>query len=605
MSRSPISSKLRSPSCRVGTSGLLLLCGAASTACEEPVRRFASRLEPDASMVLTTDAGHKEAGVAPGTGNFHPNAGTITSTASAHSAPGTQAAKPGEADASAADAPTSSTAHGTTSGVVACDAGCALEAGLPPCSDGSFYPDGSSTTACRAWAGCEPGTFIAPADASAGEATCAPCPASHFSAGGDASACTPWTDCGWATATPGTPTSDAECGPSLLYHQFGTETTDVGGGIAVDPQGYVYVVGSTYGALEGTNVNLDDVFIRKYDPDGTLSWTRQFGTPGKDAASAVAVVGSHIYVVGNTDAALDGTHQGRVDQFLRQYDANGNLLWARQFGTEENEWGMALAGGDTDVYVVGYTNGTLHGPRDGSNGSNAYIRRYDSAGNVTWSSQFGSTGSDDIASGAAVTSGGDLYVVGSTSGPLVGPNYGSRDAFIRHYDKNGQLVWAEQFGTEESDAADAVAIGPTGEFYIMGVAYTPVPDRESGDPNLFLRRYDSDGVVRWTRQFGTNDSDFGIGLAVSQTGDIYVGAYSWGALDGFTNAGLSDPVVFRYSPSGEPLQVHQFGTADYDYARGIAAHPNGPVFLLADGPGALPGQFPKGYSDVFVLQLLP
>lgn len=71
--------------------------------------------------------------------------------------------------------------------------------------------------------------------------------------------------------------------------QFGTSSYDNECGVAAGPQGEVYVAGWTRGALPGqTFAGEDDVFLRKYDPDGNEVWTRQFGTSGYDNAWCVA-----------------------------------------------------------------------------------------------------------------------------------------------------------------------------------------------------------------------------------------------------------------------------------------------------------------------------
>ena len=44
-----------------------------------------------------------------------------------------------------------------------------------------------------------------------------------------------------------------------------------------------------------------------------------------------------------------------------------------------------------------------------------------------------------------------------------------------------------------------------------------------------MRKYDADGDELWTRQFGSDGTDFGRGLVVDATG-IYVGGWTHGAL---------------------------------------------------------------------------
>src|SRR5439155_1266491 len=132
-----------------------------------------------------------------------------------------------------------------------------------------------------------------------------------------------------------------------------------------------------------------DAFLRKYDAAGNTLWTRQFGTSADDLADAVAVDGTGVYMAGFTGGTLPGqTSAGGVDAFLRKYDSSGNVLWTRQFGTSAYDSAVAIAADGTSVYVAGFTGGTLLG-QTSAGGYDAFLRKYDSSGNVLWTRQFG------------------------------------------------------------------------------------------------------------------------------------------------------------------------------------------------------------------------
>jgi hypothetical protein len=104
----------------------------------------------------------------------------------------------------------------------------------------------------------------------------------------------------------------------LWARRFGSSGRDTGTGVAVDESGRAYVTGSTRGSLEGTNAGGEDVFLRTYDPDGNVVWTRQFGTEANDFSRGVAVDATgNTYVTGTTGGSLDGTNTGGT--FLRKY----------------------------------------------------------------------------------------------------------------------------------------------------------------------------------------------------------------------------------------------------------------------------------------------
>src|SRR3972149_9981058 len=68
---------------------------------------------------------------------------------------------------------------------------------------------------------------------------------------------------------------------------------------------------------------------------------RQFGTSAGDVGQDVAVdAAGNAYVVGNTGGTLPGqTSAGGQDAYVRKYDPAGNEGWTRQFGTSADEGG--------------------------------------------------------------------------------------------------------------------------------------------------------------------------------------------------------------------------------------------------------------------------
>ncbi|MDA2914238.1 hypothetical protein MYX77_09840 [Acidobacteriia bacterium AH_259_A11_L15] len=144
--------------------------------------------------------------------------------------------------------------------------------------------------------------------------------------------------------------------------QFGSSSFDRAHGISVDASG-IYVAGITGGTLPGqTSAGFSDAFVRKYDANGNEVWTRQFGSSSTDFALGISVDASGIYVAGLTDRALPGqTSAGFTDAFVRKYDANGNEVWTRQFGSSSNDVARGISVDASGVYVAGRVGGTLPG----------------------------------------------------------------------------------------------------------------------------------------------------------------------------------------------------------------------------------------------------
>jgi len=252
-----------------------------------------------------------------------------------------------------------------------------------------------------------------------------------------------------------------------------------------------------------------------------IEWIRQFGAAGPafEFASAVDADGN-IYVTGLTDGTLPGqTSVGEVDAFVRKYDAEGNELWTRQFGTSSFDVAFGVAADAGGVYVAGRTFGTLPG-QTSAGLHDAFVRKYDSEGNELWTRQFGSS-STDTASGVAADVGG-VYVAGSSEGTLPGQtSAGSTDVFVRKYDAEGNELWTRQFGTSSSDLALGVAADAGGVYVAGWTGGTLLGQTSAGDYDAFVRKYDSEGNELWTRQFGTSSSDGSRGVA-ADAGGVYV-----------------------------------------------------------------------------------
>ncbi|MEW6566477.1 MAG: SBBP repeat-containing protein [Spirochaetota bacterium] len=221
-------------------------------------------------------------------------------------------------------------------------------------------------------------------------------------------------------------------GNELWTRQFGSAEYDFAKALAVDAGGNILVAGITWGNLAGSSAGDYDAFVLKYDSKGTMLWTRQFGTAKYDDATALAVdAGGNIIVAGPTMGNLSGSSAGNSDLFVRKYDPKGTVLWTRRFGTIEFDDAKALAvdtGGN--IIVAGDTGGNIS---DSSiTNYDAFVRKYDFKGSVLWMRQFG-TAEDDYTTAIAVDAGSNIMVAGYTSGSLFGDSAGDADAFVMIY----------------------------------------------------------------------------------------------------------------------------------------------------------------------------
>lgn len=334
--------------------------------------------------------------------------------------------------------------------------------------------------------------------------------------------------------------------------QWGTNRADQTSRVAVDQLGNAYVSGFTYGSGVGGPPSPPDAFVVKYSPTGALLWTHQFGTSSDDYAFAVAADSTAgAYVAGRTNGNLAQSPQGGGDAFLQRLAPDGTVQWTRQFGTTMHDVALCVATSPTGVYVGGDTEGSLAGPSFGE--GDYFFAKYNEAGDRLWIKQVGTVGGD-VLRGMSVDHAGNLYLGGASSQTISGaPADGGSNSFLSKYDKDGGLQWTTQFDDDEFEVAFDVDADADGNVFVVGNFNGFSLSTSDG----FLLKYTSEGVLQWSRHFLTEDLARLSGVAADGQGGSYItsfgrdGAYlsrfdgegtlSWiTRIDGFTDGAPSD-----------------------------------------------------------------
>lgn len=389
--------------------------------------------------------------------------------------------------------------------------------------------------------------------------------------------------------------------------QFGTIETDEALAIAVDSSG-VYAAGFTGGILPDLDkVGRRDAFVRKFNAAGAVLWTRQFGSEFDDEAKAIAAAGEAIYVAG--DLGVSVAAQGdfdKVDGFLRKLDPSGRELWGRVIasagGTPQDDRANAVATDSTGVYVAGGTAGVLPGQTRVSEWD-GFLRKYDASGNELWTRQFGTSGFDTVVAVAANASG--VFVLGETDFGFPGQTFagGLYDIFLRQYDAAGNLLWARQFGTDGHDFPTAAVADATG-LYIAGGTGGRLPEQVTGAGyDGFVRKYDNSGNVVWTRQFGLVGDVLAHGAALDATA-LYVVGNVFGTLPGQAGGGGANEDAFarKYDLNGNLIWTRQFGSEGADVASAAAVSLSN-LYIAGGTPRVLLSPEPNGARDALVTRM--
>ena len=247
---------------------------------------------------------------------------------------------------------------------------------------------------------------------------------------------------------------------------------------------------------------------------GAWDWAHTVGGAGMERIWDISAdAQSNIYAAGDfTDTLwVNGTAYqgfGLSDSFVIKYSPNGEVLWAKSFGSSGEDTALSV-GCDAagNCYVAGYFVETFtcqnlsvesYGMWD------AYLLKLDPQGNILWLRSFGGP-LNDIGYGLSVTSSGRVYVAGwfadtiqfTSSCSIV--SAGGSDVFCCAWEADGSFAWAKRGGMEGVEYGFEVACDEAGNAYVTGVAGagSQFGDYILSGNGMFLCKYNSLGEVQW------------------------------------------------------------------------------------------------------------
>lgn len=400
--------------------------------------------------------------------------------------------------------------------------------------------------------------------------------------------------------------------------QWGDTVATYGYSVATDSNNNIFVTGRTSGVLDGNAFQGGaDIFLTKWNVDGSKAWTKAWGTASSDFGYSVAVDGNgNIFVTGYTAGDLDGnTNAGDDDIFLTKWNANGTKSWTKQWGSSLEDRGLAVVSNSAgDIYVAGYTTGALDGNANlctaacGSSPNDVhdyFLTKWNADGTKAWTKQWGTSGWDQV-NGVAIDGIGNIFVTGSTTGALDGnTKVGNFDIFLTKLTDGGTRVWTKQWGTTNADMGNSMAINSFGDVFITGETHGDLDgNTNTGAIDIFLTKWTADGTKAWTKQWGTAENDYGNSVAVDAAGNSYVAGYTYAGIDGNINAGSSDIFLTKWTSDGLASLTKQWGNSSSDYGYSVALDSLGDIFVTGTTGASLDGGVYVDGFDVFLTKWL-
>lgn len=353
--------------------------------------------------------------------------------------------------------------------------------------------------------------------------------------------------------------------------------------------------------------------------DPPLQWDMPQASNGNDYGYAIVAAqdaSGDVLITGSTDGtnfptlnAYQGTLNAPEDMVIQRIDAAGARVWSTYYGGSDYEQGKSIASDASgNCYVAGNTGSSdfpVLSPLQVSYGNGVYdaaILKFNAAGVRQFASWYGGLGTEN-GNAIAVDASGNMYVTGATNSstfPTLSPLQGTKsigyDLFIMKINASYALQWATFFGGDDDDKGRAIALdaananiyitGSTlaGGFPITAGAFQTSSASAYNAEEAFILKMSTAQVVAFASYCGGSDADYGQGIAVDASNNIYITGYTTSANFPVVNPGgvvyvdstlgslgTHDAFIVKCNSSGSTrLWSTYFGGTSPDFGFGIA-----------------------------------
>lgn len=287
-----------------------------------------------------------------------------------------------------------------------------------------------------------------------------------------------------------------------------------------------------------------DALLTKYDGSGGVQWTERWGGSAADNAYALIQTSDGGYAMTGSTKSFGA---GGTDMFLAKYDSNGNLLWSKTWGDANNSVGNSLVEDSSgNILVVGQSNSYI------------FLAKYSAAGSLLSAETTSGYDTGEAVSISPTADGG--YLIGANTSDSNSTLYME----IIKTDSTGAISWSKTLTGSQLggiEASSAVELND-GSIAVVG-------DSLDGY-GAEVAKYDANGNYLWSHSWGGNGSNyFDDVAATSDNGFITVGITST------YGQGSDDLVAVKYNSDGTISWSKTWGSTGKDAGEAMAMTPDG------------------------------
>lgn len=384
-------------------------------------------------------------------------------------------------------------------------------------------------------------------------------------------------------------------------------------------------------------------------PAQDFQWAQGFGFFTSDYCSAVTVDhDGFVYITGYADGniIIGSCEIEGWGMYVAKFEPNGNCVWAKESTGSFNTQATAIVcDNQNNVIVTGYYSSSISFEGiflPGALQPRMFLVKYSAEGNLIWAKSYGSPGDTQSTFTNSITTDneGMIYVTGAFNRFLVfdeivlesknSQSSSHFDIFLAKLNPDGDPIWAMRAGGKYNDYAYSLTFDISGNICVAGVFqpkeadfgnillnYANTNDRD------FIFKVDTDGNAAWVTHGEAGYNGFGesVNVTTDLKGNVYAcgnyfGSYIYGndtlngmgyyliKLDSLGNKIFIRPLPTSYAvssfPEGSWWNKQADIKTDQDNNVFITSSFTDTLVLANDTLISLLNQYNWGSADIFV-----
>lgn len=315
-----------------------------------------------------------------------------------------------------------------------------------------------------------------------------------------------------------------------------------------------------------------DFWIVKTDSLGNEQWEKDFGGLDDDHLWALDLTSDGGYIFGGSSNSGVGATKtqptvGSWDYWVIKTDANGNVMWDKDFGgTNDDQLTCIKQTLDGGYLLGGYSNSPSGGDKtQGQIGIyDFWIVKINSLGIKQWDMVYGGTAYERLYTVDQTADKGFILAGQSQSGISGNKTVitkGLSDYWIVKTDSLGTIQWQQDYGTTDNDYLSVLTKTRDGGYCMGGHSTTGVSGDKTqpskGGDDLWIIKVNAQGTIQWDQDLGgtSNEDEFNT-ITQNADGTYLMGATSYSNIGGDKtddNLGVEQAWVFKTDSLGNKL----------------------------------------------------